>query len=71
MKPYLDCNGDPLVIGHFYHLVTYENGGCKKDPKYWIKAIWNGKTLVDFDGCSWTEWLGHDRASQEDIHPII
>jgi succinate dehydrogenase hydrophobic anchor subunit len=70
MKPYCDCNGDPLVIGHLYHLVTYHNGEYKKEPEHWAKTIWNGTTLIDLDGCSWTEWLGHDRASQEDIRPI-
>lgn len=70
MKPYLDCNGDPLVIGRFYYLVTYHRGEYKKEQEHWVKSIWNGTTLIDTDGCSWTEWLGHDVTSQKDIIPL-
>jgi hypothetical protein len=70
MKPYLDCNKNPLIIGNFYHLVTYENGERKKPEEHWIKVVWNGSHLIDTDGCSWDEWLGYDVASREDIVPL-
>lgn len=70
MKPFRDANNNPLVIGHFYHLVTYENGLTKKPKEHWPKVIWNGSSLIDANGGSWSEWLGYDKASQEDIIPL-
>lgn len=58
MKEYLDSNGNPLEIGHQYTLVSYDENGITPAPyPEWMKAVWNGVSLVDSEGCTWTEWL--------------
>ncbi len=58
MTEYLDSKGNPLEVGHEYALVTYWEESFTPNPaSEWIKAVWTGTSLVDADGCSWTEWL--------------
>ena len=58
MKEYLDSHGNPLEIGHEYALVSYDENGITPEPWFeWMKAVWNGASLVDSKGCTWTEWL--------------
>lgn len=58
MKQFLDSNGNPLEVGHEYGLVTFSDYGMTPNhPDEWIKAVWNGDSLIDNEGCTWNEWL--------------
>jgi hypothetical protein len=58
MKQFLDSKGNPLEVGHEYALVTFGDYGMTPNPAdEWIKAVWNGNSLVDNEGCTWNEWL--------------
>ena len=58
MKEFLDCKGNPLEVGHEYALVTYWEHGFEPNPaSQWLKAVWDGTSLKDSDGSTWSEWL--------------
>ncbi len=68
MKNFLDKNGNPLETGKEYTLVTWGEYGCPRHYTEWIKAVWNGESLVDKEGMTWTEWL-EDGKPSEDVLP--
>lgn len=69
MENPLDTYGDPLEVGKEYTLVTYDEHGCPKHYSEWLKAVWNGQSLVDKDGCTWTDWLDGGGFPSEDVLP--
>lgn len=70
-KEYLDAEGSPLAIGKMYTLITYgENGITPAHRSEWIKAIWNGSSLVDKEeGFSYPEWLNPPGEISVDVYP--
>ena len=66
----LDAQGKPLEIGREYTLVMYgENGITPKHFTEWRKAVWNGESLTDKEGMTWTEWLEPAGKSSCDVLP--
>jgi len=69
MKNPLDSNGNPLEVGKEYTLVMYGDYGMPKHYSEWRKATWNGTSLVDAEGDTWTEWLEGENKPSLDVVP--
>jgi hypothetical protein len=70
MNQFLDSKGSALVVGGEYVLVTYgENGITPAPAEEWIRATWNGQSLLDKGGCTWTEWLAPKGKNSSDVVP--
>ena len=66
----LDAQGRPLEIGREYTLVTYgENGITPSPSSEWRRAVWDGSSLTDKEGCTWNEWLEPAGKRSEDVLP--
>lgn len=50
-------NRKDLVIGNNYLLKTWDHYGWEQNQSEWIKVTWNGQSLIDANGCTWTEWI--------------
>ena len=43
--------------GRKYVLKVFDDNGNERPKSDWVHVTWNGTSLVDKDGCTWTEWL--------------
>ena len=48
---------DTMIFGKWYKLRTWDGFGNLEQEEEWIDAYWDGKSLLDSDGMTWTEWL--------------
>ena len=56
-----------ILIGDKFLLRTRDDLGGLLPKEDWIKVTWNGRALVDEDGCCWNEWLDDEDG---DIIPL-
>jgi len=46
-----------LKVGSKYLIKHYTLEGGELPKELWGEVIWNGRSLIDDDGCTWNEWL--------------